>query len=452
MSTKSKSAIRFIKTVTGYTVASAADGYFYGTVRRSGKGWRFTALAVGNPDGAYQGSAPTRAAAVTALVSHAATVAQVERTIAAKPATVATKAPVVTAADLRDARETARVVSQGVDNLSDKAPSKRLPPVPMYGSWPGVDHAMECVDCGTALKASTPHRGDRCVPCADAFVTDAKQSLKGPGVLALILCVLAMSTGACATQSMRPATMDLQLKSAAAASAAMHAQDDEERGADEAEWQDTDEGGGGVDEDACDDCSTPVAMGAAFTGIQDDDSDDEDCDADEGGDGCDEELAPNPAAQALRARLGANDPGGTIYLDSHGTAPACNASHDCDCDDVKTLSDARCDSMCNDGPASDGPVEPSGPHLTSTPGFTIQAASESEADAVVAAVKARKAPRKGAEIVTATCPVAFKVWDAGLVWRFVCDATGTVVVAPKSTADAGLAGRTVGNPSAEWVR
>lgn len=84
--------------------------------------------------------------------------------------------------------------------------------------------------------------------------------------------------------------------------------------------------------------------------------------------------------------------------------------------------------------------------------LTIHAASENEADAVEAAVKARKPLAPGAEVIQAACSVAWKVWDTGKTWRFVCDSTGTVIEAPKSTADAGLTSTTVGNPSAEWVR
>lgn len=69
------------------------------------------------------------------------------------------------------------------------------------------------------------------------------------------------------------------------------------------------------------------------------------------------------------------------------------------------------------------------------------------------ASSARKAPLPiGAEVISAACPVKFKILDDGDAWRYICESTTAEIVILKRQERAGLSARTVGDPYADWIR
>lgn len=271
--------------------------------------------------------------------------------------------------------------------------------------------------------------------------TDCRRLRTAPirgGALALILCILAMSSGACATQATRTADAyralnETQLKASTSATKAMR----------------------NIGNDTCD-CDNFVADDSACISFCAEPPCDAvaapDVDVSGSNPGDDDDYVMTPAETQIYAYLTQScapraKPDTAVVSRIEGQVAVLLVGRNGDIEQRVGLD-----------------VLPSGVKIGDTvpwthnatpaerPPLTIHAASENEADAVEAAVLARKPLAPGAEVIQAACSVAWKVWDIGKTWRFVCDSTGTVITAPKSTADAGLTSTTVGNPSAEWVR
>lgn len=131
-----QSSIKFTKSAQGgyiVQILSGEGGRAIGTVKRDGKGW------VGTVD-TYIVKGRTRAEVGGAMAAFV----RAKRDIAANlDATMARKAT-------RFERRAAAVAT----------------------------YALACIDCGAALKASTPHVGDRCASCAAALASDTNRADK----------------------------------------------------------------------------------------------------------------------------------------------------------------------------------------------------------------------------------------------------------------------------------
>lgn len=203
--------------VTLYHVIVIATGAVIGTVMRKGAGWVATTW-----EGYVTVTGRTRALATDALAT------AFETSKAAKPAAVASKAPVcvdcakpaesprgetVTVDGdpvCRDCRtRRAQRLNEGTDTL--------LPPATHAPCC--VCREVKPVCCTVADMPDGSHVDATCRACCDCPGAVKARFSPVPGALALILCVLAMSTGACATQ----ATADPGLRSAVAATQAIRA-------------------------------------------------------------------------------------------------------------------------------------------------------------------------------------------------------------------------------------